>query len=109
MKVLAALGLSIALLSGCGGSTTAQPAPTVKPAVSKTPSSAYENGYYWGRAKGQFAILGRENTGRALAPPGVQCGDVLMKLTNKKIVNYSLEEENQFFKACVTAYRTFTK
>ena len=29
MKVLAALGLAVALLSGCGGSTTAQPAPTV--------------------------------------------------------------------------------
>jgi len=29
MKVLAVLGLAVALLSGCGGSTTAQPAPTV--------------------------------------------------------------------------------
>ncbi len=29
MKVLAVLGLAVALLSGCGGSTTAQPVPTV--------------------------------------------------------------------------------
>jgi hypothetical protein len=29
MKVLAILSLAVALLSGCGGSTTAQPAPTV--------------------------------------------------------------------------------
>jgi hypothetical protein len=47
MKVLAALGLSIALLSGCGGSTTAQPTPTVTvtqelpaPTVTVTSSSA---------------------------------------------------------------------
>ena len=29
MKVLAVLGLAVALLSGCGGTTTSQPAPTV--------------------------------------------------------------------------------
>jgi len=39
MKVLAVLGLAVALLSGCGGTTTAQPVPTVtvtQPAPSAT-------------------------------------------------------------------------
>jgi hypothetical protein len=109
MKVLAALGLSIALLSGCGGAPTAQPAPTVTPAVSKTPLSAQDEGYYWGRIRGDTAITIRNNTGRDLAPAGVSCEYILRQLTTEKIVDYSLEEQNQFFKACVTAYRTFTK
>jgi hypothetical protein len=102
MKVLAVFGLVVALLSGCGGTTTAQPVP------SKTVLSAYDQGYFYGQMQGdknweRIAYDG----GYTLPIPGVQCQDIIFQLKKKLYKNYS-SEEKEFFKGCVIANRTFT-